>query len=73
MAGVKARIQARGKSTGQQKRIAQIERELLRPGSWPTGNPKAATARWQLVSELAHLRGVKVKVIKTWLEKTYEE
>ena len=73
MAGVKARIKARGKSKGQQKRIAQIEQELLRPGSWPPSNPKIATARWQLVSELAHLRGVGVKVIKEWLVKTYSE
>jgi hypothetical protein len=73
MAGVKARIKARGVTSGQQKRITQIEQELLRPGSWPPSNPKLAEARWHLVSELAHLRGVKVKVIKTWLEETYEQ
>jgi hypothetical protein len=71
MAGVKARARARGKLKGQQKRIAQIERELLLPGTWPPSNPKLATARWHLVQELARLRGVKVKEIKAWLEEHY--
>lgn len=71
MAGVKARARQRGISKRGAKRIQELERKLLAPGTWPPSNPKAATARWQLVVELANLKGVPVKVIKKWLEENY--
>ena len=75
MAGVKERSRKREKAQAQEKRsakrIGELERELLIPGSWPPSNPKAAQARWYLVQELARLKGVKIKEIKKWLEATY--
>lgn len=53
------------------RRIGELERELLRPGSWPPSNPKAATARWHLICELARLRDEKVKVTKQWVADNY--
>ena len=59
------------KKAGGDLRIRDLERELLRPRSWPPQNPKAATARFLLVKELARLKNVKIKEIKRWLEENY--
>lgn len=50
------------------KRIRELER-YLEKDPWPSGNPKAATARWQVVRELAHLRGMRPQDLKKQLKK----
>jgi hypothetical protein len=65
---------ARNNKTGA-KKIAKRLRELetyLRNDPWPSGNPKAATARFQVVRELAQMRGMRVQdLIKQLKTGTY--
>ena len=57
---------ARNRKTYAKK--AEAVKAKLRAESWPTGNPKAVQARWQLVCELARLEDVPVKEIKQRLK-----
>lgn len=57
---------ARNRKTHAKK--AEAVKAKLRAASYPTGNPKAAQARWELVCELARLEDVPVKEIKRRLK-----
>tara|TARA_R110000824_G_scaffold95253_3_gene229131 strand:+ start:2598 stop:2798 length:201 start_codon:yes stop_codon:yes gene_type:complete len=59
---------ARNKNTGRkrtEKRLKELRRQLAT--GWPPSNPKAATARWELVREYAYLTDQKVQVVKKML------
>jgi len=60
---------ARNSKTGEKKtlkRIRELEKELQT--GWPPSNPKAATARWQTLRELAHLLGMRPQDLKKQLQ-----